>query len=142
MTELVDYNNHINNLRPLGLPTNFKISLNLNTTRYTNDIVVRLIDSHNNMVAFETVYFSAESNLTFERRIAKIREAAVKMFNQYVTNLGDTDILKSIEDRLNANREMLVLESHPGPAVDDDDGEWYAEDDGKGRVRLHWNPAR
>lgn len=120
MTEIIPYQNYIDEIQPLGLPANYRITLHLNATRYSSDIIVRLYGPQGNMVAFETVYFSSESNLTFERRITKIREAAVKMFNGYVTNLGDSDILKSIEDRLNADREMLILEVNPGPDVSDD----------------------
>lgn len=120
MTEIIPYQNYIDEIQPLGLPADYRITLHPNATRYSNDIIVRLYGSQGSMVASETVYFSAESNLTFERRIAKVREAAVKMFNQYVTKLGGADILKSIEDRLNADREMLVLEANPGPDVSDD----------------------
>lgn len=105
-------------MQPLGLPPGYRIALHSEERGWRVDTTISLwvVDNFRGAetkVATATVSYSNDSNVSFKSRLNKVRAEAVKMFNDYVSSLQGVEVLKSIEDRLNADREMLVLTATP-----------------------------
>lgn len=115
-TEIVNFEERINAFAPLGLPITYSIRLKSRREGSATYIDIDLYYTgagRNSLVDSTRVTFNAASTKDFEVRVAAVRRAAVTLFNNYLASMEGEEVLKSIEDRLNADREMLVLTATP-----------------------------
>lgn len=115
-TEIIPLEERINAIAPLGLPNDYSIRLKHRSVGGTTYIDIDLYYSgagRKSLVDSTHVTFSESTTKDFKVRVSFVRSAAVTLFNNYLASMTGEEILKSIEDRLNAGREMFVLTASP-----------------------------
>ena len=118
-TEIIPLEERINAIAPLGLPNAYSIKLKhrrAGNTTYIDISLYYTTEAGRNTFADSThVAFTETVGTTkdFQARVNVVRLAAVTLFNNYLASMEGAEVLKSIEDRLNEGREMLVLTASP-----------------------------